>query len=675
MPQSDVLEGYRASRDAGTNTRVLCHAPFVSLNFEQSGRVTACCYNRDFVLGTYPKQSVADIWTGAMAQILREAFLEDKHAPGCDLCFHQLESRNFGGVLMRNFDRYARDEDYRPEIDVSTPRVLEFEISNTCNLECIMCGGKWSSSIRANREKLPPIKTPYDRAFVEQLDAFLPSIWAARFLGGEPLLIQRYYEIWERLRDSNPGAELTITTNATIIPHRARALLEELRFNFAVSLDAADPATFEAIRKNARFEDVMENLDYFLDYTRRRGTWLSITACPMTYNWRQLPDIARFCEERRIGLYFNTVFRPVEASLGALPPEELREVIDYLESSTPAGHDPWATGIRHAWNGLLTQLKGWHEDKQKFFRKRSDFEVDVRRFAARDPVVAGAFDDPEGFDRTLAPLVQSLAIERESRSRGAQHLDFQNLLPRAPITVGSAGASPSTLDLVLATHLLCRFLDELEEGDDRPGEAQAIVEQQRLLREYYSRLQESGEDRDLDRWLRERIRDREAEALVWWMRALLPTLVKQTQLPDSRRELAQGLALLRRAGLDESGCDKVAAFFEILRSGQRPSEDCVPWMSASEHGVESDAGAASPHIADYEDLRLALDAMYIFFRCYERGRDAEAFRQRLDRFLDIVKAAGKVDAGCRMLAGRISKAYGFLAHAPDEEVMVHIDRL
>ena len=674
MPQPEILESYRASRDRGTNTRVLCHAPFVSLNFEQSGRVTACCYNRDFVLGTYPKQSVAEIWTGGMAQILREAFLEDKHAPGCDLCFHQLESRNYGGVLMRNFDSYARDKNYRPEIDVSAPRVLEFEISNTCNLECVMCGGKWSSSIRANREKLPPIQSPYDKAFVEQIDAFLPSIVAARFLGGEPLLIKRYYEIWERLRDCNPKAELTITTNGTVIPPRARELLEELKFNFAVSLDATDPATFEAIRKNARFDEVMANLDYFLDYTRRRGTWLSITACPMTYNWRTLPGLVKFCEERRIGLYFNTVFRPPEASLGALPTEKLREVIDYLEDFTPAGDEPWSSGLRDTWNGLLTQLRGWREDKELFSQRRSDVEADVRRFAARDPVLVSGFEDPSSYDRALSPVVQSLLIERESRSRGEQHLDFQNLLPRTPISLEAEGVSPSTLDLVLAAHVLCRFLDESEDGDSA-GDTQALVEQQRMLRQYYARLAESGEKEDLDRWMRERIRDGEAEALVSWMRALLPTLVHQSRLPDSRRDLAEGLALLRESGLDESGCDKVALLFESLRKGQRPSEDSVPWMSASGRRAASDTDVDSPRIGDLDDLRLAMDAMYIFFRCYESARDSEAFRLRLDRFVDIVTTAGKVDEACLSLDGRISKAYWFLAHAPDEEVMHHIGRL
>ena len=77
-----TIRDYDASRAPGTDLSVLCHAPFLSLNFDQSGRVTACCYNRDYVLGTYPAQTLQDIWTGPAAQALREAFLTGAHAPG-----------------------------------------------------------------------------------------------------------------------------------------------------------------------------------------------------------------------------------------------------------------------------------------------------------------------------------------------------------------------------------------------------------------------------------------------------------------------------------------------------------------------------------------------------------------------------------------------------------------
>ena len=106
---------------------------------------------------------------------------------GCDLCYKQLAIGNYNSSLIEKFNKYNISRDFTTLL----PTVLEFEISNVCNYECIMCGGKWSSSIRKNREKLPPLISPYDENFIKQLDPILPNLQFANFLGGEPFAIQR----------------------------------------------------------------------------------------------------------------------------------------------------------------------------------------------------------------------------------------------------------------------------------------------------------------------------------------------------------------------------------------------------------------------------------------------------------------------------------------------------
>src|SRR6185295_19977224 len=106
----------------------------------------------------------------------------------------QFESANFAGLRARSFDDLSEDRYALADgVPFAYPKLMEFEISNVCNLECTMCTGFFSSSIRHNREHLPPIKTPYDDAFVRQLEPFVPHLKAARFLGGEPFLIRTYY--------------------------------------------------------------------------------------------------------------------------------------------------------------------------------------------------------------------------------------------------------------------------------------------------------------------------------------------------------------------------------------------------------------------------------------------------------------------------------------------------
>jgi MoaA/NifB/PqqE/SkfB family radical SAM enzyme len=80
-----VLEQYAETR-SGTFKNIVCHAPFVSLNFEQNGNVRACCYNNKDILGTWPFQSLSEIWYGEKAIQLRGHIRNNDLGSGCTEC-------------------------------------------------------------------------------------------------------------------------------------------------------------------------------------------------------------------------------------------------------------------------------------------------------------------------------------------------------------------------------------------------------------------------------------------------------------------------------------------------------------------------------------------------------------------------------------------------------------
>jgi MoaA/NifB/PqqE/SkfB family radical SAM enzyme len=661
-----TVEAYHASREPRADRRVLCHAPFVSLNFEQNGRVTACCYNRKFVLGTYPEQRLDEIWAGQAARELREAFLKDAEAPGCDLCFHQLKAGNLFGTLMRNFDRYSGGPGYTPELAVAAPRLLEFEISNTCNLECVMCSGNWSSTIRARREKLPPLRSPYDRAFVDQLQEFLPSLVSAKFLGGEPFLIERYYQIWESIRRLNPRLRFSITTNATVVPERARRLLEDLYADIVVSLDGMTAATYEAVRKNARFEEVMGNLEYFADYARRRGTSLSLAVCPMTHNWRELPLLFEFCRERQLDIYFNTVVRPVESSLAGLSQAELSGVIAHLERHRPPhGGGAKAAQNRGQWDGLLSQLRDWHEEKQRFARRCLELETRLRRFAAGNPAAEHGL--PASSQHVLSSLALAFQLERERMA--APHADLCNILPATPLALWADGEAPQAREMLLAAHLLCRLPDAATDHQLATDDGTLLSERRRLER-YLDWLATQRLDAmaELELWMRERLRQGEGDALIAWTRLLLGALDGDTVAAlefahEMPRRLAGGLDVLRSQGLDESGCEKVAQYFERLVVGQLTKLPRV----GSDRADASGPVLRSPPVRDFDDLSRLLDAVFLFHCHAKPTLDRAGFRRRLDSCLDQLSASGRTVAACQMLErSDLTTAYRYLANSSED---------
>jgi MoaA/NifB/PqqE/SkfB family radical SAM enzyme len=356
-----ILSDYNEFRRT-TNSAIFCHAPFTSINFEQNGNASVCCYSRRHVLGTYPADSIDDMWFGPKADQLRSMMRENALPGACDICLDQFRSRNFGGIRARFYDHLAsteyRDSGGRFE---PYPRVMEFETSNACNLECVMCKGYFSSAIRHNREHLPPLKNPYDDDFIRQLEPFVPHLSDARFLGGEPFLIKSYYRIWDLVARLNPGIDVCIVTNGTILNDEVKKAIEPLRATINISMDALDPANYERIRVNAEHEEVMENFRFFREYVERKRTSMTFNVCPMQQNWHELPRFLEFCNHHGIVLFFNTVYYPEEHSLAALRPDELEKVIDVLRDVNIPSETPIQRTNRVNYLDLIHQISSFRE--------------------------------------------------------------------------------------------------------------------------------------------------------------------------------------------------------------------------------------------------------------------------------------------------------------------------
>jgi hypothetical protein len=107
----------------------------------------------------------------------------------------------------------------------------------------------------------------------------------------------------------------------------------------------------------------MENMSYLLDYTKRKKTFISMAACPITYNWSELPQMLEFCIERNIALYFNAVFSPAEFSIKEQSLAYLQEVISYLEDyklPVKKGNPQSPVNLSiNAYSDFVNLLKGW----------------------------------------------------------------------------------------------------------------------------------------------------------------------------------------------------------------------------------------------------------------------------------------------------------------------------
>lgn len=305
--------------------KYVCKAAEYSLLFQPSGEVLACHYNRGYILGLYPNDSINDIWFGKKRSNLVKSIRSGKFETSCHFCKLAIEQNLIHKAGINKYEYIVPDKHKMP---VS----MEFQLDNICNLECIMCSGEYSSQIRKNREKGEPYISPYDNAFVEQIEEFLPYLRQASFTGGEPFLFDIYYKMWDRIKILNPDLPIYISTNGTVLNDKVKEYMQNLNFNFAISIDSLNKDSYERIRKNAKLADTLKNIDYFINYCKSKNRTINIKCLVTPLNYQDIPSLIDYFNNREINVIPKTVILPGFAAMENILESELEKIINFFDN-------------------------------------------------------------------------------------------------------------------------------------------------------------------------------------------------------------------------------------------------------------------------------------------------------------------------------------------------------
>jgi MoaA/NifB/PqqE/SkfB family radical SAM enzyme len=252
------------------------------------------------------EKTLNELWNDVKFSSLREHIKNNNLQHQCHTCHKHIKEGNHVNVLSKAYDNDYPLTEY--------PSIMEFELDNTCNLACTMCNGMLSSTIRKDREMLPPLKSPYGKKFMEELRSFIPHLKEARFNGGEPFLIKIYYDIWDMILEINPEIKVTIATNGTVLNNKVKNYLNRGNFHLNISMDGFSKNIYESTRLNGDFDKLIQNFQWFRDYCHQKKKTLCIMINPMRQNWWEMPDFVNWCNENSVHLWFNTIVRPENLS-------------------------------------------------------------------------------------------------------------------------------------------------------------------------------------------------------------------------------------------------------------------------------------------------------------------------------------------------------------------------
>jgi len=280
------------------------------------GDVSPCWKTPGYCDSWSQDRSIRDIWFGDQFEKYRHALEKNIFLTRCKECEKDINE----GVwpLAKAYENYPVNNQY--------PSLLELELSNQCNLECIMCRGDLSSGIRKNRDKLPPLPMIYDDSFREQLYEFIPHLTELRFNGGEPFAQKIVLDICDDVARINPGLKINMATNGTVINKRVRHIMKNNNLHLNISIDSLIASRYEEIRINGNFNKLMKNTIIFAEYCNINTRELAIMVNPMRNNWEEMVNFVKFTNDLNAHLWFNTIQKPLHLAIWNLPNKELKEI-------------------------------------------------------------------------------------------------------------------------------------------------------------------------------------------------------------------------------------------------------------------------------------------------------------------------------------------------------------
>ncbi|MEL6546405.1 MAG: radical SAM/SPASM domain-containing protein [Myxococcota bacterium] len=145
------------------------------------------------------------------------------------------------------------------------PEIIELELSNRCNLDCVMC------------PRLPQKLNmgDMDRALLDRVldESLAHPRRTFRLHGiGEPLLSPHFRHTVERIKNTTGEHRIDLITNGHLLSKdTGRFILRQEIDRLTVSVAAATPETYAVVRKSKKLDLVLKNTIRLLDEKARTG--------------------------------------------------------------------------------------------------------------------------------------------------------------------------------------------------------------------------------------------------------------------------------------------------------------------------------------------------------------------------------------------------------------------
>ncbi|MFH1846220.1 MAG: radical SAM protein [Candidatus Omnitrophota bacterium] len=136
---------------------------------------------------------------------------------------------------------------------------LSIENHTVCNLRCIYCNEAYYGGKKSNYDIVHLYKELKSK---DVFDGNISLVWG----GGEPLLLDSFYEVFSTLTQELAPSHNSIFTNASIYSKSVAKYLEEGKVTITTSIDAGFGSTYNKIKGSDKLTRVLQNLKKYYQY-------------------------------------------------------------------------------------------------------------------------------------------------------------------------------------------------------------------------------------------------------------------------------------------------------------------------------------------------------------------------------------------------------------------------
>ena len=345
-------------------SKTFCMLPWVSMYVKTDSNVAVCCRSTQ-PIGDCSKQTLTEIWNDQPIRQLRLDMLNNKKIDSCQYCYYAEEV-----ITDKKSNRRESLAEYAHLIDLvdkthvdgslSAPPIwLTTKINNLCNQSCRMCNPVSSSSWHKPAvylDLLPKDSKPLliagknKKEMVSQITEYLPTLQRITFEGGEPLMIEEFWNIIEKLDQLEKyDISLTYNTNLTKSRFKNKSIFDYWKkFNkvyVRASLDAQESRA-EYLRPGARWHNVVKFRQEMME--KSPNVFFEINATLSILNALHIPDFHKswvdqgLIEPRSLHIGFLTSpqylnVRTAPAYLRNLIVEKYKKHLEWLIPLDPYG--------------------------------------------------------------------------------------------------------------------------------------------------------------------------------------------------------------------------------------------------------------------------------------------------------------------------------------------------